>query len=167
MYIIMIRKIIILLCISFAAGLIFSDTYVLMVDSRIWASHVPESVSATREYFKIFNPGDFFRIFSPINQVLSILLFIACWNLGPAFRWLCLFALLAAVGADVLTFAYFYPRNHILMHEPLTHVDFISSTIRQWQLMTPVRSLLMATDIIIYFIILNRLPTKTRKVSFS
>ena len=56
-----------------ASGLLISNIYTSVVDSTSWGSNIPHSIEAAREYFKTVNPGNFFRIYSPVNQVLALL----------------------------------------------------------------------------------------------
>ena len=54
-----------------ASGLFFTNTYNSLIDARSWGSAIPHSIAVTREYYSHVNPGNFFRIFSPLNQVLA------------------------------------------------------------------------------------------------
>ena len=43
-----------------------------MVDAPNWGRDVPASIVAARDYFIVKNPGSFFRVISPVNQVLAL-----------------------------------------------------------------------------------------------
>lgn len=135
----MIRTILIATSAAFAAGLLFVNHYNSVVDAANWNSAIPESMATTRQYYNVANPGSFFRIFSPINQVLALLTAIACWKFGKA-RYFALGALVLAVSADLLTFGYFYPRLDIMFNAPLTEVDRIRQAVTDWSSMNWVRS---------------------------
>jgi hypothetical protein len=50
-----------------------------MIDAKSWGNDIPNSISTAREYFKVVNPGNFFRLISPINQVLAIIVVVIFW----------------------------------------------------------------------------------------
>ena len=60
--------------ISIACGLLFVNLYTSLIDAKSWGCDIPNSIATTREYYKTVNPGDFFRIFSPVNQILAVCL---------------------------------------------------------------------------------------------
>src|SRR3954470_12856062 len=95
--------------ISIAGGLLFVNLYTSLVDARSWGSDIPNSIATAREYYKTVNPGNFFRLFSPVNQLLGLLVLILFWRSSPSIR-LCLgIAFVLYILGDALTFAYFYP----------------------------------------------------------
>ncbi|HWA81793.1 MAG TPA: anthrone oxygenase family protein [Fimbriimonadaceae bacterium] len=137
----MLRRTALALAISFAAGLLFVNVYNSVVDAASWGSNFPSSIEAMRSYFKDSNPSDFFRIASPLNQAIALAALILCWKASPRIRLLCGIALLLAIGGDMLTFGYFYPRNAILMHGSVTdQLDTIRQAQAQWAAMNWVRS---------------------------
>jgi len=139
------KNIALFLSIAVAAGMLFVNIYTSLVDAKSWGSDIPQSIATARDYFKTVNPGNFFRIFSPVNQVLALLVLILFWRTSPAIR-LCLgAALVLYVLTDVMTFAYFYPRNDIMFKTAaLTDVETLRNTWAQWNAMNWVRSLVMA-----------------------
>ena len=100
--------------IAVAAGLLFVNFYNSLVDARALGSNIPTSIATTREYFKTVNPGTFFRLFSPINQVLGLLVLILFWKSAPTARPYLGAAFWLYVLGDVFTYAYFFLRNEIL-----------------------------------------------------
>ena len=76
------RKLSLALAISLAAGLLFTNFSTWVVDARNWGANIPSSIQTTRDYFKAANPGTFYRIFSPANQVAGLLALILCWRAG-------------------------------------------------------------------------------------
>ena len=78
----MLRKSLLYLATTLVAGLLFVNIYTSMIDAVNWGSNIPISIQTARDYFKTVNPGNFFRIFSPINQVLALITLIVCWKAG-------------------------------------------------------------------------------------
>src|ERR1700688_54772 len=120
-------KIIVLFAsVTIAAGLILVNIYSSLIDAKSWGSHIPGSIATAREYFNSVNPGNFFRIFSPINQALGLLALVIFWNSSTSIRLFLAVALFMYISADALTFAYFYPRNDIMFKTAqLTDVDLL------------------------------------------
>lgn len=136
----MIRIILVGISVVFAAGLLFVNFYNSVVDAANWNAAVPESIAITRQYFSVANPGSFFRIASPLNQLLALITVIACWKYGRV-RYIALGALLLAVSADLLTFGYFYPRLHIMFSTPIeSNTAAIQAAVNEWSSMNWVRS---------------------------
>ena len=138
------KNIIVFLSISIASGILFVNLYTSLIDAKSWGTDIPNSIAAAREYFKAVNPGDYFRIFSPLNQVVGLLALILFWKSSPTIR-LCLGVAFALyVLGDVLTFAYFYPRNDIMFRDAqLTDVDLLKKVWSEWTFMNWVRSFMI------------------------
>ena len=146
--------------IALASGLLFTNAYTSLIDATSWGSNIPHSIGAAREYFKNVNPGNFFRVFSPANQVLALLALILFWKAGPSVRILLSSTFVLYVICDVMTFAYFYPRNDILFRDAaLTDVETLTKTWRQWNSMNWVRTLILAAGVISSFIAAHRIYT--------
>ena len=114
----MIRLSLLGLSAAVAAGILFVNLYNSLIDAPNWGADLPNSVLAARQYFSVVNPGNFFRIISPINQVLAAIAVVVCWKFGRE-RYIAIGSLVLAVLADVLTFGYFYPRNEIMFVAPI------------------------------------------------
>ena len=71
-----IKQIILYLSITLMAGIVFPNIYTSIVDAPIWSSNIPESIEISRSYYANLNPAHFFRILTPINHVLAILVLI-------------------------------------------------------------------------------------------
>ena len=124
-----------------ASGLLFANIYTSLVDAQSWGSDIPQSIAVTRDYFKTTNPGHFFRIFSPVNQVVALICLIAFWKTSSAVRYGLLGALILYVLVDMMTFGYFYPRNDILFKTaPLADVELLKRTWTEWTTMNWFRS---------------------------
>jgi len=150
----MIRPILLGLSAAIAAGILFANLYTSLVDAPNWGADLPHSLVAARQYFTVAHPGSFFRIISPINQVLALIAVIVCWKSGSA-RYIALGSLALAVLADVFTFGYFYPRNEILFVAPIeASVDTVRRAWGEWSTMNWVRSALCGVNTVLAFMIL-------------
>ena len=143
--------------IALASGLVFTNLYTSLIDASSWGSNIPHSIGAAREYFKTVNPGNFFRVFSPANQALALLVLILFWKAGPSIRMLLGTACVLYVVCDVMTFAYFYPRNDILFRDAaLTDVETLKQTWQQWNSMNWVRTGILLAGVVTSFIAVHR-----------
>jgi uncharacterized membrane protein len=86
--------------------------------------------------------------------VLSLLALILCWNV-PGARLLAGIAVAANVTGDIMTFAYFYPRNDIMFVNPMS-AEAAAQAWRGWAAMNHVRSAVVLTAL------LGELGTLTR-----
>lgn len=127
-------------------GVLGANVYTSVVDARNWGSNIPTSLNAARTYFSVANPGSFFRIASPLAQVLSLLALILCWNV-PGARLLAGIAVAANATGDVLTFAYFYPRNDIMFINPMSD-EAAAHAWRGWAAMNQLRSAVVLTALL-------------------
>jgi len=141
-----------------ASGVLMSNIYTSVVDATSWGSDIPHSIGAAREYFKVVNPGTFFRIYSPVNQVLALLALILFWKASPAIRLYLGIALVIYVLVDVMTFGYFYPRNDIMFKTAqLTDTALLKKTWAEWNMMNWVRSAVILCGLIFSLIGLDRI----------
>lgn len=144
--------------ISVASGLLFVNLYTSIVDAKSWGSDIPNSITTTRSYFKNVNPGSFFRIFSPVNQLLALLVLIIFWKSSPSTRVYLGAALVLYVLADVLTFAYFYPRNDIMFRTAdLTDTITLRKTWSEWNSMNWIRSAIILVGLTLSFYSLHKI----------
>ena len=154
----MIRKSILYSVTAVACGILFVNIYTSIVDAISWGSDMPASIQTTRDYFKSGDPGKFFRIFSPANQILALLALIVCWKVNKKIRMYCALALVTAAAIDGFTFAYFYPRNDIMFVQPIEgNIDAIKSAWSSWSAMNWVRSGLILVNVVFNFTALTLL----------
>lgn len=147
--------------ICIASGLLFVNIYTSIVDARSWGSNIPESIAVARDYFKTVNPGNFFRIFSPVNQLLGIIVLAVFWKPVPDVRLFLGVALVMYLIAEGMTFGYFYPRNDIMFTSAsLNDVDLLKKTWTEWQSMNWVRSAALLIGIICSLISVNKINAK-------
>jgi hypothetical protein len=152
------KNIILFASIVIASGLLITNIYNSLVDAKSWGADIPQSINTARQYFKSVNPGSFFRIFSPVNQVLGLLALILFWKSSPAIRMNLGIALVMYILADVLTFSYFYPRNDIMFKTAqLTDTDTLRKAWTEWCSMNWVRSLIALVGLVFSFLSLHKI----------
>lgn len=153
-------KIIILyVSIILAAGLLFVNLYNSLIDARSWGSAIPQSLETTRAYFRTVNPGNFFRVFSPINQLIALTCLVAFWKAPAHTRWWLGAAFVLYVAADIFTFAYFYPRNDIMFKFAMTDPGKVKAAWSQWSAMNWLRSGIVAAGVLCSSLALDRIYT--------
>jgi Domain of unknown function (DUF1772) len=158
------KKIVLFASITLASGLLFTNVYNSLIDVKSWGSDIPNSIAATREYFKTVNPGSFFRVFSPINQVLALAALILFWKSFPSTRLYLGVAHVLYVLVDVLTFGYFYPRNDIMFKTAqLTEINLLKTTVLEWSRMNWIRNLMLAAGVVLSFLSLHKIYSLNRK----
>ena len=152
------KQIILFASISVACGLLFANLYSSLIDAKSWGSDIPNSMAITRDYFRTVNPGNFFRIFSPVNQLLGIIVLILFWKTSPSIKLYLGAALVLYLLAEGLTFGYFFPRNDIMFRNAqLTDVDLLRKTLSEWTRMNWVRSGILLTGIFFSFTALHKI----------
>jgi len=137
----MARQMILGLTVIVIGGVLGANVYTSWVDARNWGANIPSSLTTAREYFAVVNPGSFFRAASPLAQLLALLALIVCWKV-PGARIAAASALALTVAGDVMTFAYFYPRNDIMFVNPM-NAAAAAAAWRGWSAMNHVRSALI------------------------
>lgn len=130
------------------AAVLSVNVYNSIVDARSWSANIPDSILTARNYFRTVNPGTFFRTASPINQLLALAALVACWKSGRKVRLYFGLAFLVAVLTDVLTFAYFYPRNDILFRAAPSSAEVFTKICSEWSAMNWVRSIVLAFGLV-------------------
>lgn len=152
------KKIILYSSITFMAGVAFANIYNSIVDTTIWISNVPDSIAVFRQYYHTVNPGNFFRVFSPINQLLALITLILFWKTSGKTRLFLGIAFVIAVLGDVLTFLYFYPRNDMLMKLPIHgNTERFITILKQWRFMNWIRTILILIGLAFSFLGLNEI----------
>lgn len=152
------KNIILFASISVAAGLMFVNFYNSLVDAKSWGSDIPNSISAAREYFKTVNPGNFFRVYSPVNQVLALLALILFWKSAPGARIYLGAAFGMYVVSEMFTFAYFFPRNDIMWKTALlTDLDTLRKAWSEWSTMNWLRTFMLLVGLVFSFLSLHKI----------
>ena len=160
------KQIFLFASISVACGLLFANLYTSLIDARSWGADIPNSFAISREYFRTVNPGNFFRMISPVNQALGIIVLILFWKTSPSVRLYLGAALALYLLAEGLTFGYFFPRNDIMFRKaPLTDVDLLRKTLSEWTTMNWVRSGILLTGIFFSFLSLHKIYAVRQKTA--
>lgn len=152
-------QVILFLSLALASGLLFTNIYNSMIDAKLWGTDIPRSIETAREYLKAVNPGNFFRIFSPINQVLALVALVLFWKSSPTVRIYLGITLVLYVLSELFTFSYFYPRNDIMFKNSLTDIDAIRKAWTGWNSMNRLRSFILFAGIIFSFMVLHKTYT--------
>lgn len=151
------RLIIICLATTVASGILFVNIYTSLVDAPNWGHDIPASIQAARNYFIVANPGTFFRMFAPVNQIVTLVAVLLCWRIDRRLRYFLLAALLIAVATDAMTFGYFYPRNAVMFENPMEgNLDAIRTAWTSWTFMNWPRSVIVAIGVALDFAALVR-----------
>jgi hypothetical protein len=144
--------------VAIASGLLLVNIYTSLIDAKSWGSDIPNSIATARQYFKTTNPGNFFRIFSPVNQVLALVALILFWKVSPSIRLFLGLAVVMYVLADVMTLAYFYPRNDIMFRTAeLSDTSLLTKTWSEWTSMNWIRSLVILVGIFLSFLSIHKI----------
>lgn len=152
------KNLVVFTSIIIASGLLLTNIYTSLIDAKSWGADIPKSIEAARQYFRQVNPGNFFRIFSPVNQILGLLALILFWKSSITIRTFLAVALVLYILTDVFTFAYFYPRNDIMFKTAqLTDVDTLRKTWSEWSTMNWLRSLMLLTGLVFSFMALDKI----------
>jgi len=158
------KKIVLFASISLASGLLFTNLFTSMIDAKSWGCDIPNSIAVAREYFKNVNPGDFFRVFSPINQLLGLAVLILFWKSSPSIRLGLAIALICYCSAEALTFKYFFPRNDIMFRDAkLTDIDLLKKTWSEWDRMNWVRTGILVIGVFFSCLSLHKIYSRNHK----
>jgi hypothetical protein len=143
---------------ALASRLLFANIYTSLVDAKSWGANIPKSIETARQYFKIVNPRIFFRMISPPNQVVALLVLILFWKVSAAVRIYLGTALALYVCVDVFTFAYFYPRNKIMIETtPIPDIDTLKNAWTGWRTMNWLRSFIILAGLVFSFLALHEI----------
>ncbi|WP_332736226.1 DUF1772 domain-containing protein [Flavihumibacter sp.] len=155
------RKIVLYACVAFSSGLFFTLVYNSIVNAANWESNIPQSITATRNFFVVANPGTFFQLVDPTNMLLNVLALILFWK-SRSIRLFLGIALLCYVSSMVLTFTYFYPRNDVMfLSEQLPDAETLKKAASEWGRMGWVRCLLTLAGLVCTFIALDKASSRT------
>lgn len=151
------RKIILYAAAAFSSGMFFTLIYNSIVNAANWESNVPQSITATKNFFVVANPGTFFKMVDPTNQILILLALVLLWKTSTAIRLYLGIALVCFVSSMILTFTYFYPRNEIMfLSEQLSDTETLKSVAAEWGNMNWVRSFISLVGLVCTFLALDR-----------
>lgn len=151
------RKIVLYAAIAFSSGLFFTLVYNSIVNAANWESNIPQSITATRDFFVVANPGTFFQLVDPTNMLLVVVALILFWKKSTSIRLYLGIALLCYITSMILTFTYFYPRNDVMfLSKQLPDTETLKKAASEWGRMGWVRCLLSLAGVICSFLALDK-----------
>jgi len=159
------RRILIYIAILFLAGVLGANVYNSIVDAPNWGSAIPQSLDAAKAYFSHANPGNFYRVASPLAQIAALIALIAAWPAGKTARILAALALVLAVLGDAFTFLYFYPRNEIMFGSGTHSVEDLQTAWAGWSTMNWLRSFLILAAVISELALLSKFERTSARQS--
>jgi len=160
------KKIVLYASVAFSSGLFFTNIYNSIVNAANWESNIPQSITATRDFFVVANPGTFFQLIDPTNLLLIVLALILFWKKSSSIRLILGIALLCYVTSMILTFTYFYPRNEVMfLSEQLPVTETLKKVASEWGRMNWVRSLIWLVGLVCSFLALDKATSSTQKLS--
>jgi uncharacterized membrane protein len=157
------KKIVLYASVAFSSGLFFTNIYNSIVNAANWESNIPQSITATRDFFVVANPGTFFKLIDPTNMLLIVLALILFWKKSSSIRLFLGIALLCYVTSMILTFTYFYPRNEVMfLSEQFPDIETLKKVASEWGRMNWVRSLIWLAGLVCTFLALDRATSSTQ-----
>ena len=158
------KKIILPITAAVMSGVLFANIFNSMVIAVATDSDIPNSVIAGKEFFKIANPGDFFKIFSPASQLLTLLSLILFWKSSRQVRLFLTIALLCSITSDILAFTYFHPRTDAMNANPIPNVETLKRLTSEWSVMNWVRSFILLVGLVFYFLATDKIYISKNKL---
>ncbi len=150
------KKIVLYAAVAFSSGLFFTLLYNSIVNAANWESNIPQSITATRDFFVVANPGSFFKMIDPANLVLTVLALLFFWKTNSVRLYLGI-AILCYITSMVLTFTYFYPRNEIMfLSEQLPDTATLSKAAVEWGRMGWIRVMLSLAGVLCTILALDK-----------
>jgi len=126
------------------ALLLGAAVYESVVMAPNYERAIPASIELARQFLKGTTPAHFFRVVTPLTQLLLLAGIVTSWQIEAA-RWRLLAALGILVLLDVITFAFHYPRLAIMFKAPMPEDPArLSRAAREWALGNLVRAVLVA-----------------------
>jgi uncharacterized membrane protein len=160
------KKIALYASLAFSSGLFFTLIYNSIVNAANWESNIPQSITATRDFFVVANPGTFFQVVDPATMLLTVLVIILFWKKSPSIRVFLGIALLCYISSMILTFTYMYPRNEIMfLSEQLSGTETLKKAASEWGRMNWVRSFLSLGGLVCSFLALDKVTSTPQKLS--
>ena len=80
------KKIVLYTIVAFSSGLFFTNIYNSIVNAANWESNIPQSITATKDFFVVANPGTFFHLIDPTNLILIVVALILFWKKSTTIR---------------------------------------------------------------------------------
>ena len=139
------------------ALLLGATAYETVVMAPNYERDIPASIGLARQFLRRVTPAHYFRIISPLTQLLLLVSVVVCWGV-PGARWFLLAALGALVLADVITFTFHYPRLNIMFKEPISPDPArLRGAAREWAVGNLVRGALLVGAFLAALLAVTRL----------
>ncbi|MFD2574419.1 hypothetical protein ACFSUS_27540 [Spirosoma soli] len=117
----------------------------------------PNSVEYVRKYWAYRNPGDFYKIITPLYVLVTLVALAVFWDVTYERRYLLLGALLAYGATQAITVIYFFPQNAILREGRLEEVEKLFTQFATTRLyLDLLRNLLTLTASVLALVALTR-----------
>lgn len=158
------KKVILLTSVAVASGVLFSNIFNSIVIAVATESDIPNSIVAGKAYFKSVNPGDFFKIFSPLSQFLTLVSLVLFWRSPKKVRVFLGISLLCYISADIMAFTYFHPRTDLMFSDSMPDVETLKRLSAEWSTMNWVRSAVLLLGLIFSFIAVDKIYTPKKRV---
>ena len=121
---------------------------------------IPTSIELARQFLKRTTPAHFFRIITPLTQLLLLASLVPSWQIPDA-RWRLLTAIGVLVLLDIITFTFHYPRLGIMFKAPMPEDPArLRRAAREWAVGNIVRAVLLAGALLSAFQAVTILATR-------
>jgi hypothetical protein len=125
------------------ASLLGATLYESVVMAPNYERDVPTSIDVARQFLKRTTPAHYFRVVSPLTQVVLLVSLIAYWGV-PGGRWALAIAFGTSVLADVITYTFHYPRLAVMFKHPMPEDPMrLRRAAREWAAGNWVRGILL------------------------
>jgi hypothetical protein len=125
------------------ALLLGATVYESVVMAPNYERDIPASLAIAREFLKRTTPAHYFRVLSPLTQLLSLGSLVASWHLS-AVRWPLSTSLVILVLLDLITFTFHYPRLALMFKAPIpADPARLRRAAREWAVGNLVRAVLL------------------------
>ena len=107
--------------------------YESVVMAPNYAANVPESLEHAKQFMRVTNPGNYFRVVAPLTQIAFLITLVLNWRGASERRWWLFSAFALVIAVDVITFTFHYPRNAILFTDPMnTPPTVLAAAATEW-----------------------------------
>jgi small-conductance mechanosensitive channel len=125
------------------ALLLGATAYESVVMAPNYERDIPSSIELARQFLKRTTPAHYFRILSPVTLALLLAALATSWHVSASRPGL-IAALAGLVVADVITFAFHYPRLAVMFRAPLPDDSGkLRKAAREWAVGNVVRAVLL------------------------
>jgi hypothetical protein len=142
------------------ALLLGATVYETIVMAPNYERDIPASIDLARQFLTRVTPAHYFRIISPLTQLLLVAGVVVHWGAADARGWL-LTALGALLVADVITFRFHYPRLNIMFKDPIPNDPVrLRRAAREWAVGNLVRGALLLVAFLSVLLAVTRLAVR-------